>query len=1030
MRLFVELHSHSNFSLLDGAAHPEELIARAAGIGMPALAVTDHDGLYCASRFYTHALEAGIKPIIGAELTLKEGFHITLLVENREGYVNLCRLLTKAQLSESKGNACLPFSGLAGNMEGLICLSGCARGEIPTLLRAKKKEEALTASAKYLSLCGRKNFYIELQHHLNPEDTRLCKELTDLAGVLGLRTVASNNAHYAVREDFSLHDILTCIRHRVILDHSGSCRRANSEFYLKGYEEMSNLPALPRDALRQTLEIAERCTFELDFSSYSFPDYPLPEGETAADYLRKLALERAQKKYGEITKPVMERLNHELGLIEQKGLAGYFLIVWDIVEFARNMGISAQGRGSAASSLVAYLLAITPVDPLRHNLFVGRFLNEFAIPDIDIDIATRRREEVIRYVYEKYGVDHAAMVCTYITFQARNAVREVGKVLGLPPHILDRMAKSISSYGGGRAIETLMEIPEFRGYLDSRAWRHFCSLCTKIADFPRHLSIHVGGMIVSSRPIPEIVPLEHARAEGRVVCQWDKDSVDDAGLIKVDLLGLRMLSLIDEAVELVMKHQGVEINFDHIAMDDPEVYEMIANADTVGVFQVESRAQMQTLPKVRPRSIEDLTVEVAIIRPGPLQGNMVHPYIRRRQGLEPVAHLHPRLAPILDETLGVILFQEQILQVACEIAGFSAGEANNLRKTMGRKHAKAELQKWYTRFAVGAQARGVDEQTARKIFDHIGGFAEFGFCKSHAASFAILCYRSAFLKRYYPAEFYCALLNNQPMGFYIPEVIIGDAKRHNVNILPADVNKSLYHCSIEEGSIRIGFRHVKEIGEDKAGQILRSREQGPFLSLRDFSFRTGLDRESVQNLIAIGAFDTIRRSRRQLLWEAGLVSEAGFSWIVLESSEKIPLEEMNSHEETVADYTIQGFSAPHHLLNIYRKRLMELGAVTSSMLPRYRTGDQVKVGGYCVCLQVPGTAKGFAFLTLEDEEGLMNVVLKPKDYNRYSPLVRLEPLLFVEGILEKKEGIINIIARQLTNLRSAQGQRSRLPQIP
>jgi error-prone DNA polymerase len=1016
--MYIELHAHSNFSLLDGASHPEDLIARAARMEMGALALTDHDGLYAACRFYKAARGAGIKPLIGAELTLKEGPHMTLLVENRRGYVNLSQLITKAHVSGSKGNPCLSFSDLAGRTEGLICLSGCGKGAIPALLKERRREEALTAAAEYASLFGARNFYIELQHHLNHDDTKLCGQLTDIAGRLGLPVVASNNVHYAVREDFRLHDVLTCIRNRVTLDLSTPFRKPNSEYYLKGYKEMVRLPAIPHEAIKRTAEIGERCTFELDFSSYSFPDFPLPEGETPAPCLRRLSLEKAQRRYGELTEALSERLNHELQLIERKGLSGYFLIVRDIMEFAKRAGISAQGRGSAASSVVAYVLGITPVDPIKHSLFVGRFLNEFAVPDIDIDIASHRREEVIQYVYEKYGADHAAMVCTYITFQARNGIREVGKALGLPLHILDRMARTVSSYGGTSGIETLREIPEFKGYLSSEAWRHFCSLCTKIAYFPRHLSIHVGGMLVTSKPISEIVPLENARSEGRVVCQWDKDSVDDAGLIKIDLLGLRMLSMIDEIRELVKEHRGMEIDFDNLSTDDPKVYDLIAKADTIGIFQVESRAQMQTLPKVNPRSIEDLAVEVAIIRPGPLQGNMVHPYIRRRQGIEPVVHLHPRLAPILDETLGVILFQEQILQVACEIAGFSTGEANNLRKAMGRKHARAELEKWYARFVAGAGARGVEESMARKIFDHISGFAEFGFCKSHAASFAILCYRSAFLKTYYPAEFYCALLNNQPMGFYIPEVITGDAKRHGVEILPVDISRSLYKCSIEKGALRIGFRYVKEMGEEKVKPIVAERERAPFLSLQDFVERTGLDREALQNLIVIGAFDGIRRSRRQLLWDAGTMSAGSLSAMMRQDvREEVPLDEMSGIEETLADYRVQGFSPSNHLLQMFRKKLGELGGVMSSRLAELPSGTAVKIGGYCVCLQVPGTAKGFAFLTLEDEEGLMNVVLRPKDYERYRSLVRLEPLLFVEGILEKKEGIINVIAKTLANLR-------------
>ncbi len=600
--MYIELHCHSNFSLLDGASTVEQLVEAAHNAGMGGLALTDHNGLYAAPQFFRAAKEAAIKPVIGAELTLEGSYHITLLVKNNAGYTNLSRLITRAQLAGSKGDPKLTFADLAERSEGLICLSGCSKGEIASLMLKGKKDEALQAAQKYAALFGPDHFYIELQHHLHPEDAKLCRQLVELAKRLGLRSVATNNVHYSMRGDHRLQDILVCIKNRVTLDNSAEFRRPNSEYYLKGAHDMLALPHLPEEAISRTLAIAEQCAFDLNFSSYRFPDFPLPSGETIdtnlhskierggeeeltqayqgvrrgerrgdnkaismnanwyEQYLRKLCIEGARRRYEELSDTIMERLNYEFKLIEGKGLFGYFLIVWDIMEFARKNGILAQGRGSAASSLVAYVLGITPVDPIRHKLFVGRFLNEFGIPDIDIDISTNRREEVIQYVYEKYGREHAAMVCTYVTFRARNAVREVGKVLGLPSHILDRMAKSLSSYSAAHAIDDLKEIAEFRGYLGSDAWEHFVSMCKKIADFPRHLSIHVGGMIISSKPVSEIVPVEWARAEGRVVCQWDKDGVDDAGLIKVDLLGLRMLSLISDATELINFHRQTRGN--------------------------------------------------------------------------------------------------------------------------------------------------------------------------------------------------------------------------------------------------------------------------------------------------------------------------------------------------------------------------------------------------------------------------------------------------------------------------------------
>jgi len=1027
--MYAELHAHSNFSFLDGASSTRSLVERAVSLGMGALAITDHDGLYNACIFSKAAREAGIRPIIGAELTLEGDHHLTLLIENTRGYANLSQLITRAHLAGSKGRPVLSEAELTGRTEGLICLSGCAKGKVSRLLMKGEKRAAHDAAKGYAALFGKDNFYVEIEGHLLPEDRHLCLQLVDLADALGLETVATNNVHYATRAEHILHDVLTCIRHRVPLDRSAPFRRLNSEFYLKGQEEMMRLPWLPRDAIMRAGEVAGRCLFDLDFSSFSYPRFPLPKGETATGLLRRLTTEKARARYGSLTEEILARIDDEITLIEEKGLSGYFLVVRDIVEHARKMGISAQGRGSAASSVVAYVLGITPVDPMRHKLFVGRFLNELSIPDIDVDIATNRREEVIQYVYDTYGRDHAAMVCTYVTFKGRGAIREVGKVLGLPGHVLDRMAKTLSAYGGRGAIDSLKEVPEFASYLDSGAWEHFGDLCTRIADFPRHLSIHVGGMILTPRPIYEIVPQEHARAEGRIVCQWDKDSVDDAGLIKFDLLGLRMLSLIDDAKELVRKHRGLVLNFDDIPPDDPEVFKMIGDADTVGVFQVESRAQMQTLPKVRPRSFEDLTMEVAIVRPGPLQGNMVHPFIRRRQGKEPVVHLHPKLAPILDETLGVILFQEQILQVAMAIAGVTAGEANMLRKAMGRKNAREELAKWHDRFVKGAREQGIAPGLAAKIFDHISGFADFGFCKSHAASFAILCYRSAYLKRYYPAEFYCALLNNQPMGFYAPEVITGDAKRHNVPVLPVDINRSTWSCSIEEGSLRIGFRYVKGIGEDKGDRILKARRDSLFTSLKDFADRVRLDDRSVQNLVAVGAFSTIRRSRRQLLWEAGtLRATTGFPELTPLAGDKrqesFPIPEMNAAEETITDYAFQGFSVSRHIMKLYRKTLGRLGAVTSGGLADRPSGTAVLTAGYLLCLQMPPTAKGvFSFMTLEDEEGLINVVIRPEVYRMHRTIIRLEPFLLVEGTVEKKDGLINVRAKGFVSLRQKNGQK-------
>jgi error-prone DNA polymerase len=1019
MRSYVELHCHSNFSLLDGASHPEALVSRAADLGMPALALTDRNGLYAAIRFYKACLKANIKPVIGAEMTLENGNRLTLLAKNNAGYSNLCGLITRAQLEHRKGSPAFSLETLVRHSGGLICLSGCRRGEITSSLTAGRIGEAYEAAKKYIDIFGRDNFYIELQNNLYPEDSGICHALVKLAEDLNLGYVATNNVHYARREGHRLYDVLTCIRDKTTLDECSSLR-LNSEFYLKSCEEMAQLfPDYPR-ALSNTLAIAEQCNVNLNFSDYRFPELLLPQGETAEKYLAELCWQKAHDRYDNVSLEIEARLNHELGLIEKLGLSGYFLIVWDIMDYAQRNGIPAQGRGSAANSIVAYILGITRVDPIRNKLFLGRFLNEemSSIPDIDVDVSTNHREKLIQYVYEKYGQAHAAMVCTYVTFQARNAVREVGKALGMPSYLLDRMAKSVSPYGAKDIEQDLAGIEEFSPYLTSLPWQEFASLCREIYDFPRHLSIHNGGMIISSCPLTEIVPLEKATMPGRIVCQWDKDSVADAGLIKVDLLGLRMLSLIHEARELVEKNHNRKLDLDRLPLDDEKVYDMICQGDTVGVFQVESRAQMQTLPQIKPRSIEDLTIEVALIRPGPLQGNMVHPYIRRRQGLEKVTYLHPKLKPILEDTLGVLLFQEQVIQVATAIASFTPGEADSLRRAMSRKRSKDAMNEMRQRFIAGAGRNGVERGKASHIFESLEGFAEYGFCKSHAAGFALLCYQSAWLKKYHPPEFYCALLNNQPMGFYSPEVIVRDAKRHGIDILPADINKSSTRCSTEGDKVRLGLMYVKEMGEKAMSQVVAERERAPYHSLEDFYARTRLEREPVENLILAGAFDSFGCQKRQLLWQLGLLEKIGPGELPLEFNDsKVSLPDLTELEEIRVDYEAQGLSTKYHPLQVLRKHISGDGLLKSSELAQLLPDTTIRLAGYVIIRQRPATAKGFAFMTLEDEEGMVNVVIRPNVYHKYRQVFRLEPLVLVEGTIQRRHDNLNIIAETLVPLR-------------
>ena len=1017
---YVELHCHSSFSLLDGASPPEELVARAAELDMPALAVTDHDGLYAAITFHKAARELGVKPIIGAEITLDGGNHVTLLAEDSRGYANLSRLITRSQLGHSKGEPSTSLDVLAEHAGGLVCLSGCRQGEVRKAMASGRHEAAAIAARRYLDIFGSRNFCIELQNNLYRGDKEACRGLVELAGRLGVGYVATNNVHYARPDGYRMHDVLTCIRHRTTLEKSGKLRRLNGEFYLKSESEMASLFRHCSEALSNTLTIAERCNVDLDFSSYRFPDFPLPPGDTAASYLAKLCREKVRERYGELSEAVERQLAYELDLIERLGLSGYFLIVWDIMDYAKRKGIPAQGRGSAANSIVAYILGITRVDPIQHRLFVGRFINEemSSLPDIDIDVSTNHREQLIQYVYQKYGEEHTAMVCTYITFKARNAIREVGKALGMPPAVLDHMARTVGAHDATDIAADLSGIEEFRDYISSPSWRHFVTLCKEIADLPRHLSIHVGGMIISSCPLSEIVPLERASMPGRVVCQWDKDGVQDAGLVKVDILGLRMLSLIDEAVTLVRHNHDPHLDIDRIPTDDSAVYDMIGRADTLGVFQVESRAQMQTLPRTRPHSLEDLTVEVAIIRPGPLQGNMVHPYINRRRGREKVSYPHPSLKPILEETLGVILFQEQVLRCAIAIAGFSPGEADSLRRAMSRKRSQQAMEELRQRFLDGARHNGISAPVAESIFNTLKGFAEYGFCKSHAAGFALLAYQSAWLKHHYPAEFYTALLNNQPMGFYTPEVIVGDARRRGVRMLPVDVNRSRAECTVEGGGVRLGLRYVRDMGEATIDELLEARTEGRFVSLADLYRRTRLSRKAIESLILAGAANIFGRSRRRLLWQLGELEQRGRGTLALGYPEfQVPLPGMSPLEELSAEYDVQGLSVRQHPMEVVRGMLPQDGLLTSAEVLTARSGSTVRTVGCVVCRQAPRTARGHVFLTIEDEWGLVNIILRPDTYRKHRYVVRTESMIIVEGVLQHRDGISNVVAERLSSVR-------------
>ncbi len=1012
---YAELHCHSNFSLLDGASHPEDLVMRAASLGLPALALTDHDAVYGAIRFVRAARERGIRPILGAELTIDSGpisghHHLTLLVENQTGWHNLCYLISRARHAAPKGQAWLDFEELVGCTDGLIALSGCRQGAISqSLLAENGRDTAVAVARRYLELFGREHFWIELQRHYLPRDELIVPRLTALADYLDLGCVATNNVHYAVPEKHQLQDVLVCIRNLATLDEATHLRRLNSEYHLKSGREMAKLFGDIPQAITNTLAIAERCRFELSYGLQDLPYFPTRHGMSSSAYLRRLCQEAVPKRYGtEPPQNVGRQLQHELRIIEQAGLANYFLIVWDIVRFARENGIRCQGRGSAANSLVAYLLFISPIDPLLHDLVFERFLSaeRQVVPDIDIDFDAQRREEVIQYVYTTYGAEHTAMACTFVTFRKRSAIRDIGKALALAPEVV---ATAVRALDNQDALQSA-------ALADRAPLALLLDLSEQIAGFPRHLGIHSGGMIITGAPLMGRVPTEPATMPDRVVVQWDKEALEEIGLVKIDILGLRMLSAVGEAAALVAETTGVLPDLDALTFDDPAVYQMIGRADTIGVFQVESRAQAQMLPRLKPQAFGDLVVGISLIRPGPIQGNMVHPYLRRRQGLETVTYLHPLLKPALAETLGVILFQEQVLKVARDLAGFSAGQGERLRRALGAKRAMEEIARFHDAFLAGAKEAGVPSDVAGTVFEQLLAFGGYSFAKSHAAAFAVLVYQSAWLKKYHPAPFYAALLNNQPMGFWNAAVLVNEIRRLDMTVWPVDIHHSRAWCCVEENGIRLGLHYVKGLREEQVTRVLLERKERPYDSLLDFCLRTRIGQGSVENLIMAGGMNGWGIPRRQLMWELGTLNLDEEMLDLVYKPQEVELPPQTLAESMLAEQEIMGLSPGEHIMTLYRARLEKQGVQGSDSLTACGSGQQVKAAGLLVVHQSPPTAKGFHFLTLEDEAGMINVIVRPKVYGRYQNIIRGAHLLLVAGMVQREGDVINLLADTIAPL--------------
>jgi error-prone DNA polymerase len=1025
---YVELHAKSAFSFLEAAALPEVLAERAAALGQRALALVDADGVYGAPRFYRACTRLGITPLVGAEISMRDGGRLPLLIEDREGYRNLCRLLTRIKMRAAKGEGAAGWDDLEEHVGGLVCLTGGPQGPVAHRLERDGHEAARATLDRLTGLFGRFNVFAELQRDLSRESEAQNEWLRAEAGQRKLALLASNAPLMAERAERPLLDTLTCIRHGTTIAEAGRLLARNSERFLRPPSEMERLFADCPAAVANTGELALRLVFTMKDIGYRFPDYPLPPGQTPMGFLRALCERGAKDRYGvgPLALKARRQIEHELELIGRLDLPGYFLIVWDLIEYCRRHDILVQGRGSAANSAVCYALGITAVDPVGMKLLFERFLSEERgeWPDIDLDLPSGdRREQVIQYVYQRYGRLGAAMTANVITYRGRSAAREVGKTLGLPPALCDRLSGLVSDWEYKDPGDSLLvHLREAGCDPESPMMRHFAHLWTGIQDLPRHLGQHSGGMVVCAGRLDGVVPLEPASMPDRSVVQWDKDDCAAMGIIKVDLLGLGMMALLEDALEMI-RRRGGHVDLAHLPTD-PVVYAMLKRADTIGVFQVESRAQMATLPRLKPECFYDLVVQVAIIRPGPIVGDMVHPYLRRRAGRERITVPHPVLEPILERTLGVPLFQEQLLRMAMAAAGFTGGEAEELRRAFGFKRRKQAMEEVEKKLRAGMTAKGITGEAAEAIIRSITSFALYGFPESHAASFALLAYASAYLKTHHPAAFYAALLNNQPMGFYHPATIVGDAARHGQVIRPLDVNHSDWLCAIEaDGTVRLGLRYVRGLREEAGRRMERAR---PFTSADDLVRRAGLRSDELARLAELGALGSLGLERRAALWEVERAARpSGPLYNALDPPpEPSPLLPMTPTEAMVADYEGSGLSLGPHPMTFHRVRLERSGVVRATDLQGMRDGGPVRVAGAVVVRQRPGTAKGFVFLNLEDETGLVNVVVPPPLFHRYRLTLVAEPFLVITGVLEHREGVISVRAGRIEPLRH------RLQQVP
>ena len=1018
---YCELHSASAFSFLRGGSFPEQLAEVAAELEMPAIALCDRNGVYGAQRFSVTAREHGVRPIVGAELVMECGAILPVVVENRTGYKNLCELLTQAHLRSEKGKCEIKWDELPQFGEGLVAFLGwnsLAKNAVEILVHA----------------FGRENVFFELQRHFVRGEEQINRHLVDLARANRLPLIATNGVQYAKSYGREVLDVFTCIREHRHLDAAGKLLTQNAERHLKSDCEMRELFRDLPEAIDNSSRLAERLTFSLENLGYEFPDYPVPSGHSMDSFLRTIVWFGAQQRYAAVSAKVRRQIEEELALIIKLGFPGYFLIVWDIVNFCREHNIMVQGRGSAANSAVCYCLGITPVDPVSNNLVFERFLNESrkGWPDIDLDLPSGdRRESVIQEIYRRYGKHGAAMTANVISYRGRSAAREIGKALNFSPSILDRFSHLFANGDFPHTLDLQSQIEQSGLPKNHPRMPAFVRLYHAIYGLPRHLGQHSGGMIICQNKLSSFVPLENASMPGRVVAQWDKDDCEDLGIVKVDLLGLGMMSVMQDSLELC-RERGRPLDLAHIPKDDEQTFEIMQHADTIGVFQIESRAQMATLPRMKPKCFYDVVIEVAIIRPGPIQGDMVHPYLNRRAGRESVTYFDDRLKPVLERTLGVPLFQEQMLKIAMIMADFSGDEAEELRRALSFHRSEERMNRVSVKLHAAMQRKGVAPDKIDKIIQAITSFALYGFPESHAISFAILAYASAYLKVHRAPEFFASLINNQPMGFYTPATIVKDAQRHGVKVKPVCVKKSDWRCTVlDDNTFRLGFCVVNGLRQEHGEQIERERNERQFRSLEDFKQRTSLSKDELRTLAELGGLNCFAKHRRAAMWKieepmhddlvgtsrCDVQVRAGLALQRAHPTES-PLLAMTVQERVTADYQTMNLTTGPHPMKLLRDKLPNIWR--ASDLARAKHGSIIQIAGNVICRQRPGTAKGFVFVSLEDETGVSNAIVDPDLFERYRLLITEEDFLLIQGEVQNSENVVLIKTHEIKPLAHAE----------